>query len=238
MPLNRRDFMKIFGVSVASLFLARCRLQSAAPTEDVQPTCYEPTAPPMTAVPSATAVLSTRERLRLYWLRFGELGQNSLNDTENKLGQELVAGHRTELDELVASGEISAPVADLVQEAYGAAVYHIWRSSAPITCYIVMGPSYSATSANLLIEQAAVLNQIAEGGTVHPGTLAKARAALEYDLSFYALSEEEVQNLYGQLLEDSQKTGQPIPPFEELSLELTPEAKEATQFIIDLLMGK
>lgn len=95
MPLNRRDFMKIFGVSVASLFLARCRLQSAAPTEDVQPTCYEPTAPPMTAVPSATAVLSTRERLRLYWLRFGELGQNSLNDTENKLGQELVAGHRS-----------------------------------------------------------------------------------------------------------------------------------------------
>ncbi len=29
-----------------------------------------------------------------------------------------------------------------------------------------------------------------------------------------------------------------MPPFEELSLELTPEAKEATQFIIDLLTAK
>jgi hypothetical protein len=237
MPLNRRDFMKLFGVSVAALFLSRCRRQSAAPTEDVQPTCYAPTAPP-DIIPAVTTVPSARERLRLDWLRFGELAQSSLNDTENKLGRELVAGHRAALDELVASGEISAPVADLVQEAYGAAVYHIWRSSTPITCYIVMGPYYSPTSANVLIQQAAVLNQVAEGGTVDPTTLAKARAALEHDLSFYALSEEEVQHLYSQLLEDNQKTGQPMPSFEELSLKLTPEAKEATQFITDLLTGK
>ncbi len=229
MPLNRRDFMKLFGVSIASVFLSRCRPQSAQPTEYIQ-TCYEPTAPPMTPIPSPTATLSARERLRLAWLRFGELAQSSTQDTENKLGTELIDLHRAALDELVENGELSAPVADLVQEAYEAAVFHIWRSSAPMTCYIVGPAYYTSASVNTLVEQTAALNKIAETGTVDPATLAKAKTALEHDMAFYALSEEEVQQLY-------QQTGKPMPPFEELALEPTPEAAEATQFIIDLLTG-
>jgi hypothetical protein len=232
MPIHRRDFMKVLGISVASLFLSRCR----SPFEPTT-TCYIPV-PPTPSILPTNKPASIRKRLRLYWLRFGEMAENSREDTENKFGQELVSGHRATLDELVASGEISAPVADLVHEAYAAAVYHVWRSNAPITCYEPMMVDYAPTSAAVLLEQSRVLNQITTEGIVDPATLAKAQSALEHDMAFYALTDEEVQALYDQLIQDSQGTGQTIPSFEALSLELTPEAKEATQFIIDLLTGK
>ncbi len=238
MSLHRRDFMKILGVSVASLFLSRCRAQTAEPTETIQdqPTCYEAPAP--TDLPTLEPTnIPTRQRLRLYWLRFGELAESSREDTEDKFGQELIAGHRAILDELVTSEEVSASAADLVQEAYSAAVYHVWRSSAPITCYAVMGPLYDADSASMLVSQAAILNQLAEQGQIDPNALAKAKAALEHDMSFYALSDKEVQDLYQHLLAGAE-SGSSMPSFEALDLELTPEAKEATQFLIDLLMGK
>jgi hypothetical protein len=237
MPIHRRDFMKLLGVSVASLFLARCRSQPAEPTEYPPTiTCYEPTSPPV--VVATPTIPSTRERLRLYWLRFPELEENSWEDTENKLGQELISGHRAALDELVANGEISAPVADLVQEAYDAAVYHVWRSNTSITCYEPVIVDYAPSSASVLVQQSEVLNQIAEEGTIDPDTLAKAQAALEHDLAFYALTDEEVQALYAQLREDINPAEEDLPAFEDLALDLTPEAREAAQFIIDLLTGK
>lgn len=235
MPIHRRTFMKLLGVSVASLYLTRCRLKTTQPTPgpDDFPGCYEPAAPPEIDTPEPTNV-PARERLRLYWLRFDELAQNSREDTDGKLRDELTNGHFAVLDELVASEEISGPVANLVQEAYEAAVYHVWRSNVPITCYKTVAVDYAPSSAAVLVEQSQVLNQIAQEGTIDPDTLAKARAALEHDLAFYALSEEEVQALYDQL---SSETGQ-YPSFDELSLELTPEAREATQFIINLLTNK
>jgi hypothetical protein len=240
MPIHRRDFMKLLGVSVASLYLARCRpqsLQTVEPIETEAYTCYE--APPPTDLPTPEPTISSaRERLHVYWLRFDELAKRSPEDTENKLGGELIVGHRATLDEVVASGEISAPVADLVHEAYDAAVYHVWRSNASITCYEPVIVDYAPTSAGVLVEQSEVLNQVAAQGTIDPETLAKAQAALEHDMAFYALTDEEVQALHDQLIKNSQEAGQPIPSFEELSLELTPEAKEATQFIINLLTGK
>ncbi len=130
MSIHRRDFMKLFGISVASLYLSRsCNPSTPIPIV----TCYTPGPIATPTLPRATA-FSARGRLRLYWLRFGELAEKSREDTENKLGSELVSGHRAELDELIANGEISAPAADLVQEAYAAAVFHVWRSSAPIRC--------------------------------------------------------------------------------------------------------
>jgi hypothetical protein len=231
MPIHRRDFMKVLGVSVASLYLTRCRSPFVQ-----QPTCYM-VGPLPTATPPVTGATSAREHLRMYWLRFEELTRRSREDTENKFGQELTTGHRATLDELVASGEISAPVADLVHEAYGAAVFHVWRSNAPITCYIIGAPQYAASSADVLVAQSQALNQIAAEGTIDPVTLAKAKSALEHDLSFYALTDEEVQALYDQFRADRDPE-QPFPSFEELSLELTPEAQAATQFIIDLLTGK
>ena len=73
MPLYRRDFMKLFGVSVASLVLNRGCIPFT-PT----PTCYAPTPPR-----SMQAAASARERLRQYWLGFPDLAQKSQEDDEN-----------------------------------------------------------------------------------------------------------------------------------------------------------
>ena len=226
MNISRRDFMKLFGVSVASLLLTHCNFPIGA-------TCYAPLPPP-------TVTPGPRGKLRCLWLRFNELAQASISDSEkgNSLLQQLISEHRTALDELVASGELTAPVADLVQEAYAAAVYHVWRSSAPITCYIMVSPTYAPESAGVLLQQSEVLSQVADQGNIDPDTLAKAQTAIEHDLAFYALSDADVQALYQRLLLDYLNNNQPIPPFDEIPLDLTPDAKAAAQFIVDLLTEK
>lgn len=230
MKLSRRDFLKAFGVSVASLMLTRCR----SPFTPVV-TCYAPM-PPTAVTPEAASV---RERLRQCWFRFDELAiQTSDNNaTQNAFGAQLSADHRAALDELVARGEITASVADLVQEAYDAALYHVWRSNAPITCYEPVMVDYKPAGAQSLVEQSAVLEQIAAQGTIDPSTLETARAALEHDLAFYALTEQEVQALYDHLYQEH-KEDYKFPSFDALPLDLTPDARAAAQFILDLLTGK
>ncbi len=129
MDISRRDFLKIFGISVASVMLTRCKPLLSTPT----PTCYAPL-PPSTVTPAATSV---RERLRQCWFSFDDLATATMESdtTENNYGTQLAADHRAALDEMVARGELTAPVADLVQEAYEAALSHVWRSNALITCY-------------------------------------------------------------------------------------------------------
>ena len=219
MSLTRRDFMKLFGVSVATLLLTHCRgIASVTPP-----------------LPS-----SARERLRFCWRRFGELAQTILSagDVDNTLGKQMIADHRSALDELVTAGELSPSVADLMQESYEAAVYHVWRSNAPITCYEPVIVDYSPSSAGILVRQSEILGQLAGQGTIDPETLAKAQAALEHDMAFYALSDTDVQTLYDRLVKESQEAGQPVPSFEALQLELSPDAREAAQYVLDLLAGK
>jgi hypothetical protein len=242
MGIPRRDFMKLFGISLGSLLLARCQLPGI-PT--LPPTCYlvalnTPAGPtPTSKSPSA------RERLRLCWLRFGELAQK-MRDAQNRkdnswennpIGARMNTDHRRALDELVAAGEITAPVADLVQEAYSAAVFHIWRSNAPMTCYEPMIVDYAPAGAGNLVLQSETLSRVGAGGTIAPETLAKARTALEHDLAFYALSEADVQALYSHLLEEYRDPGERIPSFEEVELTLTPDVREAAQFLLEVLMG-
>ena len=260
MSLSRRDFMKLFGVSVASLLLSRCQslpglTSTPRPTKTpegptitcydmaIPPTptpppvetmvgCYEPTMPPV-ATPTS-AFLAARGRLRVCWLNFGEVSRQAYSDPDNALGEQLLADHRAALDELVAAGELSAPVADLVHEAYGAAVYHVWRTAAPITCYIIGPDNYTVASVGVLVQQSEVLGEAAAAGTIDPETLAIAQTALEHDLAFFALSDEDLRLLY----EQANGSGQGLPPFDELDLELTPEAHEAAFFILGLLAGE
>lgn len=227
MTLSRRDFIKLVGVSVASLALTRCNFP-------VGVTCYAP------MPPSPYPTDPTRDCLRTCWLSFGELARRTQEsaqqgDSEDTYSQELKANHRAALDELVASGELTASVADLVQEAYNAAVYHVWRSNTLMTCYEPMMVDYAPVSANILVDQAAVLDEIAAQGMVESTTLETARAALEHDMAFYAMTDEEVSNLYSRLVTEWQTQGGSRPAFEELDLEITPDAQAAAQFIISLL---
>ncbi len=232
MSISRRDFMKLVGVSVASLALTRCRFLPV--------TCYAPLPPS----PYPTELpLTAKRRLRRCWLSFGELAQATIDEAnqgsaENTFGQGLVADHRLALDELFATGELTPSVADLIQEAYDAAVYHVWRSNAPMTCYEPMIVDYAPVSANTLVQQAEVLEGVADQGAIDPETLAKAQAALEHDMAFYALTDAEVSSLYERLVAEWQSQGQTVPAFEDVELEITPDAKTAAQFIISLLTGQ
>jgi hypothetical protein len=98
-------------------------------------------------------------------------------------------------------------------------------------------PAYAPAGADDLVLQAAVLSTVAEGSTIAPGTLAKARAALEHDLAFYALTDEDVQALYARLLDEYGDSGESPPTFEDLELTLTEDVRAAAQFLIDVLMG-
>jgi hypothetical protein len=243
MSIPRREFIKLFGISLGSLLLARCqRAETPSPTV----TCYEVVQ--LSPTPGATPPesLSARERLRLCWLLFGELAQKTrdawdLKDADwgdDPIGRQMTANHRQALDGLVSAGEISTPVAGLIQEAYDAAVYHVWRSNAPITCYEPMMVDYAPASAGNLVNQSEILGQIAAGGTVDPETLSKARTALEHDLAFYSLTDADVQALYDRVLEEYRESNQTVPSFETLELTLTPDVKTAAQYLVDLLAEK
>jgi hypothetical protein len=231
MSMSRRDFMKLFGIGVASMLMTRCRVVSTPVV-----TCY-------VAIPFTPPALTPRDRLRQCWLSFGELAQRTMDassqgNSEDTFGGQLVTDHRLALDELVTAGDLTPPVADLIQEAYGAAVYHVWRSNVLMTCYEPMFVDYAPTSAGVLVHQADILDDFSGQGMIDPETLAKAQAALEHDMAFYVLSETDLQSLYTQIMTTSQEQGQPIPNFEELQLEVTPDATAAAQFIVDLLAGK
>ncbi len=239
MRLTRRDFMSVFGVSIASLLLTHCKWEESLtphPTDTPMRSCYLPTALSPTETPTPKA-LSARVRLRLCWLSFTELAQKTAqaytdgSENVDASRQDLSERHKLALAELVASGVVSQPVADLIQEGYDAALYHVWRSNALITCYITSGPIYATRSAETLIRQIETLDQISRQGSIDPVTLAKARQALEHDLAFYSLSETELQALYSEL----SSGGKSYPPFEEVEVDIPLEAQAAAKFIIDLL---
>jgi hypothetical protein len=230
MSISRRDFMKLFGIGMASMLMTRCRVSVPVGS------CYAP-------MPPTPNALTPRERLRKYWLSFNELAQATLDEanqgsTENSFGEQLIADHRLALDELVVSQELTPPVADLIHEAYVAAVYHVWRSNAPITCYIPVLVDYAPVSANVLVQQSDILNNLSTQGTIDLETLAKAQTAIEHDMAFYALDDADVQALYEQIMKAAQDQEQPIPSFDQLQLKVTPDVKAAAQFIIYLLIGK
>jgi hypothetical protein len=245
MPVPRRDFMKLLGISLGSVLLARCqRKPTSTPTSDFV-VCYEITAirPDITPETPTPESVSLRDRMRLLWMRFGELAAKTRDGSnagagDNPLGGQMIREHQVVLDELVAAGALTGPVADLVEEAYTAAVYHVWRSNAPITCYEPMMIDYAPASAGNVVRQADALSQIAAGSTVSPGTIEKVQAALEHDLAYYALSYEDVQALYDRLIEEHRDSGEAIPTYEDLELSLTPDVKAAAQFLVDVLMGR
>lgn len=250
MTLSRRGSIRAFGIGLASLMLARCKALRSLSAPTPLPSCYTvvPMVPPPTLAstveppPTAVPGREARDRLWRCWVGFDELaystnsGQNQGKDgSDNPLGESLSADHRQALDELVTAGQIEAPVADLVQEAYDAAIYHVWRSNAPITCYEPAMVDYAPVSAGQLVRQSDLLVEMAGMAQLFPNTVASAQKAIERDLAFEALTNEEVQALYQKLTEEHNQDQAPIPSFDEAPLDITPEVQKAAQFLVDLL---
>lgn len=211
MSLARREFIKSVGITIASLVLLRCR---ALPSQDDTP----------------------RGELRDAWMQLEWLaGQSTDWERGEQARQELAAQHRAALDSLVADGQLSPEVAEELQAAFEAATYHVYRSHAPITCYEPMIVDYAPTSSDQLTTQADLLAEMADQADLDPATVSLARAGIERDIAFLSLSMDERQALYDALIQAGNE-GTPIPPFDQLELEITPAAREAARFLVDLLL--
>jgi hypothetical protein len=220
MPLSRREFIKTLGISLAALATARC------------------------SVVRLKGQGTPRDRLRQSWLQFGRLaeetrqGSNQFNgEWDDPLGAQLIEEHRKALDDLVTAGDLSAAEADLIHEAYSAAIFHIWRSNIPVTCYNPMWPDFAPTSAGVLVNQAATLAEMAKQSDIAPETVAAIQAAIEHDLAFVALTPDEEKALYEALRKAAGESYQ-IPPFEEISLDISPEMSAAAKYLVELLLDE
>jgi len=178
---------------------------------------------------------SPRGRLRSCWGRLDWLVQQIEKDLErgSKARYQLVADHRAALNDLVAATELDASVAEHVQSAFVEAVYHVWHSNAMI-CYEISQSSYHPVSRGQLVQQANLLAEIAQSGSFASETVALAQAALERDIAFLSLSPTEIEALYDKLVTPSGR----YPPFDDVDLEVMPQAAEAARFLVELLSGQ
>ncbi|MCP4538047.1 MAG: hypothetical protein GY832_12965 [Chloroflexi bacterium] len=224
MSLTRREFVKSMGIAVASLMMARC-----SPSEDYGDT--RPTDPPMTLQSPENRDDSPRNRLRTCWLQLDSLRLKAQKDYEqgSQLRDELGADHQTSLDELVAAGELDAAVADQVQTAFDEAAFHIWRSNAPITCYIALPVEFDARDD--LRQQFELLYQITDG--LDQATVNKVQTAIERDIAFFETFED-LQVLKGEAYQQAQR--ELIAQFDSDDVEVSPEAAQAARFLVELLL--
>lgn len=214
MSIARREFIKNVGIAIGALVMARC-------------------------VPIGGGDDTPRSRLRNCWLRFDWLAQEAQDWDDYEQGEgaldQLIADHRAVLDDLIAAGEMDPSVADQVQAAFSEAAYHVWRYNCGMTCYEPVLVDYTPTSADQLVRQTDLLAEMADSGDLDQNTVAQAQAAVERDIAFLALSNEEIQSLYDGLREAAGDTYN-FPSFDELDLKITPEATKAARFLVELLL--
>jgi hypothetical protein len=218
---SRREFIRRVGVALASLLAVRCVPTCYAPAlpthstippthyEPVQPTCYLPDAPT-----EPTPITSQHwADLRRCWLDLDDPRLRSFEDTD--FSRELLQRHAGALAALVEGGDLDEAVAAEIAVAFEEAIAHIQRQQA--TCYIALPPEF--TPRENLMQQAKLLEDLAEEGDVNPQTMAQVQAVLERDIAWLA------QFHAG------------LAPGELEEIEVTPEAAEAARILVELLLG-
>jgi len=204
MKPTRREFIRRLGVALGSLMAMRCV------------SCYapiEPTGSPPAPWPTESGPDPNWDMLRACWLDLDNPELQSFEDTD--FSRELRQRHGDALAALVESGELDAAVADEIDVAFEEAIAHTQRQQA--TCYIALPPVF--TPREDLMQQAALLEEMATEGDIDSETVAQAQAALERDITWLAQfhAGEEPGELEG--------------------IEVTPEAAEAAQILVELLLG-
>lgn len=213
MEMTRRVFLKRVGIAVAALLATRCTLPGGKGS-------------------------SPRDRVRDCWLRFDWLAEVTRDWDHEQRGQraleQLTGDHRAALDALVEAQELDGDIADQVQVAFGAAAEHVWHANAPVTCYKESMINYRPVSSDQLTQQAAILAEMADQVDLDAATVAQAQTSIERDITFLNLSSDDVQALYKEI--EALALGGSVPSFDEIDLAVTPEAVEAAQFLVGLLL--
>jgi len=161
-----------------------------------------------------------------------EIGEKPSDEAGEQAMRQLISSHGVAVGELITGGELGFFAGVHVDAAFEAAVYHVWRSTMPLTCYIILGPGYERDSSAQLTQQVELLAEMAEEGNIDPATVARAQAAIERDIAYLNLSDPAIAALWEELHE----AGGGYPPFRALDLDITPEAAEAARFLVELLL--
>jgi hypothetical protein len=166
------------------------------------------------------------QQVRACWRALDDLASRAGRDADGgeRAHADLVTAHHAALDALVSAGALEAEVADQVQATYVEAAYHIWRVSAPMTCYIALPPEYWPREN--LVAQASALNDAQRAGDLDPEAVAEARAALERDVALFAAAGGGEGTSLGQELLATWHTGE---------IEVDARARDAARFLVDLL---
>lgn len=228
MTMNRREFMRRVGVTAAALLATRC-----LPTPT--PTCYAV----VPATPTPAGGEGAWDRLRQPWVDLDLLARDAPDLERGEATRaRLVAEHRAALDALVQAGELDPAVADELQLAFEGAAYHVWRSNAPITCYLpAPGPDYHTESNVDLAQQAEALEAMAAQSNLDPATVAQAQAAIERDIAFLSMPADEQQALIDAVMQAAGDSYD-YPALAELDLDIPPESLAAARILVELLSGQ
>ncbi len=226
MKPSRREFLRNTGVLLASLALASCQPQT---------TCYaavtsEPT-------PAKGSQGDDWASVRAQWVGLKQLAQDA---PKGELGQKtlesLIANHRAALDKLAQAGQLDSAVAQDMQAAFEAAAHHIWMLNSGVTCYKPSpGPVYGSQSSDELAQQAQALIEMSQRSSLDPAVVAQAQAAIERDIAFLAMSDEEEQAFIDAVLQAGQ-AAQAYPQWPELEMDIPPESAEAARLLARLLV--
>jgi hypothetical protein len=211
MTASRRDFIRGFGVALASLLVTRC----------INLPGFSPVAP-------GTNTGSARDRLRRCWLAFEWFKARAKDDYErgNQARSNLLEAHQAALADLVGGGELTQPVAEQVQAAYQEAIDHLSPSpgNPGVTCYTVtpMEMVYMQSRSQLL-KQADLL---ADSCGLDPDAVAQAQAALAREMTILSLP--------GSMLSEQLGSDAALPA--DFEVDISPEAAAAAEFLTRLLL--
>jgi hypothetical protein len=223
---NRRQFLRQVGIALAALAAGGC-CGTALGDADTPPGGEgdTPDVPPPPKTPWG--------QVRAAWADLDRLKEQP-DDYEavEKLRDDLVAKHHAALKELVAAGEVRKPVADDMQAAFSEAAHHVWRANAPISCYEpVPWPQYDIDAASNLAQQADALEELGGTSDIDPAVLEQARKAVQRDIEFIALPAGEQHAL-------QRGNEQTWAGLFELELEANPDAAEAANLLVEVLLGR
>jgi hypothetical protein len=211
MTVSRRDFIRGFGVALASLLATRC----------VKLPGFSSNAP-------GTNSGSARDRLRQCWLAFDWFQARAEDDYErgDQARTSLLVAHQNALDDLVAGDELAQPVANQVQAAYDEAIEHLYARRNPgVTCYTVTPTSMvTMQSRSQLLKQAELL---ADSRGLDPDAVAQAQAALAREMAILSLS--------GAALGEQLGSDTSLP--DDFEIDISPEALAAAEFLTRLLLS-
>lgn len=182
MEPTRREFMRQVGVFLVAFIASGCQTsRTPQPTSPpMPPTCYQPTAVPVSPTPTALATDPHWNTLRASWLELNNPQLQSYEDTD--FSRRLRQQHRKALAALTEAGQIDRAVAVAIQVAFDQAMAHIQRQQ--VTCYIALPPEYAPRQD--VMTQAAALTEMAQRSKIDPTTVERARAALARDMAWLA----------------------------------------------------